>query len=81
MKFRASDVKVMFIIITCISTIIYLNIYIGRILHSSTVSVGLAQARLNNYMFVLVSVRCTYIYNNNYYYNIVSYDLIIIIII
>ena len=53
MKFRSSDVEVMFIIITFIRTIIYIYIYIGRILHRSTVSVGLAQARPNNHDLML----------------------------
>ena len=62
MKFHASDIKVMFIIITCIRTIIYIYIYIGRILHSSTVSVGLAQARPNYvymymYMYTVLDIK------------------------
>ena len=39
---------------------IYIYIYIRRILHSSTISVGLAQARPNNYTSKRYSVGLAY---------------------
>ena len=64
----------MFITIIIILYIIYLYIYIWRILHSSTVSVGLAQARPNyRYYAILSSPSTTRL--NKYIYELPHHDI------